>query len=103
MTKGTNIENIESDLIGNLDRDFNILIRGILSDLSSEQKAISPIDTGFFISSWTASTQRPRPDDARETIAPWSNIQPTRQRRKSPQAKVEPRFINSVPNFKPFS
>ena len=43
MTKGTNIENIESDLIGNLDRDFNILIRGILSDLSSEQKAISPM------------------------------------------------------------
>ena len=103
MARAKGIENIERDLTGNLDRDFNILIRGILSDLSSEQKAISPIDTGFFISSWTASTQRPRPDDARETIAPWSNINPTRQRRKSPQAKVEPRFINSIPNFKPFS
>ena len=32
MTKGTNIENIESDLIGNLDRDFNILIRSILKE-----------------------------------------------------------------------
>ena len=103
MARATGIENIERDLTGNLNRDFNILIRGILSDLSSEQKAISPIDTGFFISSWTAGTQRPRPDEARESVAPWSNIKPTRKGQKSPQAKVEPRFIDEIPNFKPFS
>jgi len=103
MARSKGIENIERDLTGNLDRDFNILIRGILSDLSSEQKAISPIDTGFFISSWTAGTQRPRPDEARESVAPWSNIKPTRKGQKSPQAKVEPRFIDEIPNFKPFS
>ena len=58
MARSKGIANIEKDLTGNLDRDFNILIRGILSDLSSEQKAISPIDTGFFISSWTAEKLR---------------------------------------------
>ena len=104
MARSKGIENIERDLTGNLDRDFNILIRGILSDLSSEQKAISPIDTGFFISSWTASTQRPRPDEARESVAPWSNIKPRRRGDQSnPQAVIEPRFIDSIPNFKPFS
>ena len=104
MARSKGIANIEKDLTGNLDRDFNILIRGILSDLSSEQKAISPIDTGFFISSWTAGTQRPRPDEARESVAPWSNIKPRRDgKQNNPQAVIEPRFIDSVANFKPFS
>ena len=105
MARAKGIENIERDLTGNLDRDFNILIRGILSDLSSEQKAISPIDTGFFASSWTAGTQRPRPDEARESVAPWSNIKPRRRGdQKNPQAVIEPRFIDKINyNFKPFS
>ena len=104
MARSKGIANIEKDLTGNLDRDFNILIRGILSDLSSEQKAISPIDTGFFISSWTAGTQRPRPDEARESVAPWSSLKPNRKGGRAIGSTVQPRFINNINyNFKPFS
>ena len=96
-----NINQIKKDLENNLERDLNKLVKAIIADLSTEEN--SPVDTGFFASSWTASTQRHRPDEARESVAPWSNIKPTRRGQRSPQAKVEPRFINSIPNFKPFS
>jgi len=101
MATARAINNIIPDLEGNLERDLNTLVRAVVTDLSTEEN--SPVDTGFFASSWTASTQRPRPDEPRESIAPWSNIKPTRRGARSPQAKVEPRFIDSIPNFKPFS
>ena len=96
-----NIDNIIPDLENNLERDLNKLVTAIIADLSTKEN--SPVDTGFFASSWTAGTQRPRPDEARESVAPWSNIKPTRRGARSPQAKVEPRFIDSIPKFKPFS
>ena len=101
MTSTRNINRIIPDLEGNLERDLNKLVKAVIADLSTEEN--SPVDTGFFASSWTASTQRPRPDEPRESVAPWSNIKPTRRGQRSPQAKVEPRFINSIPNFQPFS
>ena len=101
MVTARGINNIIPDLEGNLERDLNSFVRAILIDLSTEEN--SPVDTGFFASSWTAGTQRPRPDEARESVAPWSNIKPTRRGARSPQAKIEPRFINSIPQFKPFS
>jgi len=101
MASTRNIDRIIPDLEGNLERDLNKLVKAVIADLSTEEN--SPVDTGFFASSWTASTQRPRPDEPRESVAPWSNIKPTRRGQRSSQAKVEPRFINSIPNFKPFS
>ena len=101
MARSKGIANIERDLTGNLERDLNTFVRAVLTDLST--KEYSPVDTGFFVSSWTAGTQRPRPDEARESVAPWSNIKPTRKGQRSPQAKIEPRFIDEIPNFKPFS
>ena len=56
MAKAKGIENIERDLTGNLERDLNTLVRAVLTDLST--KEYSPVDTGFFVSSWTAGTQR---------------------------------------------
>ena len=105
MARARGIENIERDLTGNLQQDFNTFIRAALSDLSNQgSQKYSPVDTGFFVSSWTASTQRPRPDEARESVAPWSNIKPTRRGQRSSQAKVEPRFIDNIKyDFKPFS
>ena len=104
MAKGKNIENAPSDLNSNLERDFNNFIRGVLFDLSREEDPVSPIDTGFFASSWTASTQRPRPDQAREDHAPWSEIEPSYRRMPAPNALVEPRFANKIKyNFKLFS
>jgi len=101
MVSTRNIDKIIPDLENNLKRDLNKLVTAIIADLSTEEN--SPVDTGFFASSWTAGTQRPRPDEARESVAPWSNIKPTRRGARSPQAKIEPRFINSIPQFKPFS
>ena len=101
MALRQNIDKIIPDLEGNLERDLNTFVRAVIADLSTEEN--SPVDTGFFASSWTAGTQRPRPDEARESVAPWSNIKPTRKGARSPQAKVEPRFIDSIPKFKPFS
>ena len=105
MAKGRSIENIEKDLTGNLQRDLNFLVRTIISDLSNQSgRDYSPVDTGFFASSWTASTQRPRPDQSRKEFAPWSNIKPSRNGTKAPGAKVEPRFLDTLSfNFKPFS
>ena len=104
MAKGGNIENASSDLNKNLEADFNNFIRGVLLDLSREEDPISPIDTGFFASSWTASTQRPRPDQAREDNPPWSEIEPSYKRRPATASFVEPRFANKIKyNFKLFS
>ena len=104
MAKGKNIENAPSDLNSALEKDFNNFIRGVLFDLSREEDPISPIDTGFFASSWTASTQRPRPDQAREDNPPWSEIEPSYRRMPSPNALVEPRFVDKIKyNFKLFS
>ena len=105
MVRARGIENIERDLTGNLERDLNLFVRAAIFDLSNQSaKEYSPVDTGFFASSWTAGTQRPRPDEPREAVAPWSNIKPTRKGQRSPQAKVQPRFIDTINyNFKPFS
>ena len=89
-----------------LTRDLNDFIRSVLLELSEDREldSISPIDTGFFASSWTASTQRPRPDQSRKEFAPWSNIKPSRMGVEAPGAVVEPRFLDTISfNFKPFS
>ena len=102
MAIGRSIENIGKDLTGNLERDLNIFVRTVITDLSTKQN--SPVDTGFFASSWTASTQRPRPDQSRKEFAPWSNIKPSRNGTKASGAVVEPRFLDTLSfNFKPFS
>ena len=104
MAKPRDVANAGSDLISNIERDFNFFIQAALLDLSREEDPISPIDTGFFASSWTASTQRPRPNQPRENHPPWSEIKPSYEGKPSPQAFVEPRFINNLKfNFKPFS
>ena len=102
MARSKGIENIERDLTGNLQQDFNTFIRAALSDLSTEKN--SPVDTGFFASSWTASTQRPKPDQLREDHTPWSNLKPNRKGGKAVGSTIKPRFINNLKyNFKPFS
>ena len=102
MVTSRNINNIIPDLEDNLERDLNKLVTAIIADLSTEEN--SPVDTGFFASSWTAGTQRPRPDQPRESHSPWNTIRPTGTgNQRNPNAVVEPRFFNDIPNFKPFS
>ena len=101
MARVDAIDNIIPDLEGNLERDLNTLVRAIITDLSTEKH--SAVDTGFFASSWTASTQRPRPDQSRKDHAPWSGIKPSRNGTRAPGAVVEARFLNNIPNFKTYS
>jgi len=102
MASTRNIDKIIPDLEGNLERDLNKLVKAVIADLSTEEN--SPVDTGFFASSWTASTQRPRPDQSRKEFAPWNNIKPSRNGTEAPGAVVEPRFLDTLSfNFKPFS
>lgn len=90
MTRKRGIGNIITDLERQINDDYNALISLTIEGLSTEQN--SPVDTGFFASSWKASTQRTRPQDKREDFAPWSNIKP-----KSGQNQIKPRF--PVPQF----
>ena len=101
MAKSNNVDNIAPDLEDQLTKDLNAFVRTTLVGLSREEDPISPIDTGFFASSWTVGRTRPRPKDKREDFNPWKNIKATRKGNKSPQAKVEPRFIDKIKyNFK---
>lgn len=88
MAKKRGIGNIVTDLEQQINSDYNLLIEMIASDLPS----VSPKDTGFFASSWKASTQRPQARDDREDFAPWSGY-----KRGSRRADVKPRY--KVPTF----
>lgn len=88
MAKKRGIGNIVSDLEQQINSDYNILIEMIAGDLPG----VSPQDTGFFASSWKASTQRPQARDDREKFAPWSTY-----KRGERQRDIQPRF--EVPTF----
>jgi len=88
MAKKRGIGNIITDLEQQINGDYNILIEMIASDLPGA----SPQDTGFFASSWKASTQRPQARDDREKFAPWSKY-----KRGGRQRDIQPRF--KVPTF----
>ena len=88
MAKKRGIGNIVGDLERQINSDYNDLIQMIVSDLPS----VSPQDTGFFASSWKASTQRPQAKDDKQDFAPWSGY-----KRGSRRANVKPRY--KVPTF----
>ena len=84
--------------------DYNALIQLTVEGLGTEEN--SPVDTGFFASSWKASTQKVRAEDKREDFAPWSNIYKTRDpsknqwvhtSKKPVGSQIKPRF--PVPEF----
>jgi hypothetical protein len=68
---------IFTDLERNINDDYNALIQLTAEGLATKEN--SPVDTGFFASSWKASTQKVRAEDKREDHAPWSKIYETRQ------------------------
>ena len=68
---------IVTDLERQINDDYNALIKLTVEGLGTKEN--SPVDTGFFASSWIASTQKVRAKDKREDHAPWSKIYETRQ------------------------
>ncbi|ADD95196.1 hypothetical protein [uncultured phage MedDCM-OCT-S04-C507] len=77
MAKKRGIGQIITDLEKKINSDYNALIQLTVEGLSTEEN--SPVDTGFFASSWKASVQKIRANDKREDHAPWSKIYETRQ------------------------
>ena len=104
MAKKRGIGQIVTDLEKQINSDYNALIQLTVEGLGTEQN--SPVDTGFFASSWKASTQKGRAQDKREDYSPWSKIYKTRtpagdQRvhtsKKPIGSQIKPRF--KVPEF----
>lgn len=95
------------DLQDQLNRDLNALVDLVLEELATDEKkgGASPVDTGFFASSWKAGTQRTQPKDRRQDYAPWSVIYGTRDSRgnqwvstKNKPARdaiIQPRFMQT--------
>ena len=104
MAKKRGIGQIVTDLEKQINSDYNALIQLTAEGLSTREN--SPVDTGFFASSWKASTQKVRAQDKREDYSPWSKIYKTRtpagdQRvhtsKKPIGSQIKPRF--EVPEF----
>ena len=104
MARKRGIGQIITDLEKKINSDYNALIQLTVEGLSTEEN--SPVDTGFFASSWKASVQKVRAIDKREDHAPWSKIYQTRtptgnQRvhtdKKPIGSQIKPRF--AVPEF----
>jgi len=98
------IGQIVTDLERQLNNDYNALIQLTVEGLSTKEN--SPVDTGFFASSWKTGTQKIRAEDKREDHAPWSGIYKTRSPggnqwvhtgKKPVGSQIKPRF--SVPEF----
>ena len=104
MAKKRGIGQIVTDLEKQINSDYNALIQLTVEGLSTREN--SPVDTGFFASSWKASTQKVRAQDKREDYSPWSKIYKTRtpagdQRvhtsKKPIGSQIKPRF--KIPEF----
>jgi hypothetical protein len=89
MARKRGIGQITTDLERQINADFNALIQLVVEGLSTD---VSPVDTGFFASSWKASTQRIKAKDAREDFQLWARYKKGRQ-----VAEIRPRF--DIPNF----
>jgi len=92
MAKGL-ADAIGSDIKRQLTADVNRLVKIIVRQLPS----YSPQYTGFFASSWKASTSRPRPVDKVEDFSPWAGIKIAKAKDPSVSPRVQPRF--DVPRF----
>ena len=66
------LEDLPKDLDRQISADFNELLQGIHTDLSS--KDISPVWTGFFASSWKIQGTAIIPTDKVENYEPWATI-----------------------------
>jgi|9_EtaG_2_1085328.scaffolds.fasta_scaffold19802_4 hypothetical protein len=91
MAKSRGIGQIYTDLERQINSDYNDLIQMIAKDLPK----VSPKDTGFFASSWKASTQRPQNKDDKKDFAPWSKYE-----RGKKMEDVRPRYKVPVFNYK---
>ena len=84
------LQDLPKDLDRKISADFNELLQGIHTDLSSED--ISPVWTGFFASSWKIQGTAIIPTDKVENYEPWATIKRERSLYFFARRKAGPPF-----------
>lgn len=98
MAKDFLKEDPMKDLEGQLNADFNKLVKKVHRSLSTKKR--SPVYTGFFASSWKAQTMGVKAKDDVYKFQPWANLA-REGKKKKPTPKIQPRFkVNKTFNYK---
>lgn len=98
MAKDFLKEDPMKDLEGQLNADFNKLVKKVHRSLSTKKR--SPVYTGFFASSWKAQTMGVKAKDDVYKFQPWGNLA-REGKNKKPTPKIQPRFkVNKTFNYK---
>ena len=94
-----NLKKLPKDLDKKISRDFNRLIKDVHAKLSTEE--MSPVWTGFFASSWEASTSAIQPTEKAENFQPWKSIKYERSLDYFTRKKAGPPFTKQTPPENP--
>ncbi len=94
-----NVRNLPKDLDKKISRDFNNLIRDVHAKLSTRKR--SPVWTGFFASSWEASTSAIQPTEIAENFEPWKSIKFERTVDYFTRKKAGPPYTKQTPPKNP--
>ena len=91
MAKQRPLSQAKSDLDVYLNQSFNRLIATTMRRLATKKR--SPVYTGFFASSWQASSSPIIAKDKVEAFAPWSEIRRRKtEDRNNKEYQITPRF-----------
>ena len=73
------MRDMEKDLLTSIDVKLNQFVKEVVNDLTFGNKGqqVSPVLTGFFASSWKASTEKIVQKDRREDFPAWAKIRTT--------------------------
>ena len=93
------IRKLPPDLDKKISRDFNNLIRDVHAKLSTRKR--SPVWTGFFASSWEASTSAIQPTEIAENFEPWKSIKFERSLDFFARQKAGPPYAKQTPPKNP--
>ena len=85
---------IRTYLQSSLDEAYNSLIATVLSELATRE--VSPVDTGFFASSWLASTKKPQAEDDIMLFEPWASLKKARDSKGNQYVATSLKGLNSV-------
>jgi hypothetical protein len=94
-----NVRNLPKDLDKKISRDFNNLIKDVHAKLSTRKR--SPVWTGFFASSWEASTSAIQPTEIAENFEPWKSIKFERTVDYFTRKKAGPPYTKQTPPKNP--
>ena len=94
-----NVRNLPKDLDKKISRDFNNLIKDVHAKLSTKKR--SPVWTGFFASSWEASTSAIQPIEKAENFEPWKSIKLERTLDYFAKRKAGPPYTKQTPPKNP--